>query len=385
MVRTSRRPRLLVLGVHSKSEAYPNTLFRLNELEASGRFDLIEIRAPLWHDAARNRCGRARWAGTISRAVAAHLRVLWSYLLAGRPDVAYVPYPAVFVLLTLGALPSRLRPGHIVADAFISLYDTIVIDRQLIVADGTAARLLLRVERKAYALADQIVTDTPQDADFLCTTFGLAAPKVASLPLATDETHFIHRPYSTRPGKIRVLFVGTLVPLHGVGTILEAAGLLADRRDIELKLIGNGQDGLVVERWLPSSPDNLTWLPDWQPGRSIADEIADADICLGIFGTSAKTQRVCPYKLHAYASIGRAIVTGDTAWARHASEGLPDAPFEMVPVGDAAALAVAIAALADHPQQRHRLATASRSFYESHLANRHGLDRLERLLLEGKA
>lgn len=372
------KPPLLVLGVHLKSEGYPNTLYRLRDLEASGLFRVSEINMPMWSEDTQSRHGFPRLTRNLWRAAVAHAAVAIRYLAARRPERVYVPYPAVFVLFLLSWLPTWRRPRHLVADAFISLYDTIVLDRRLL-KQGLAARTLKWVERRAYACADRLVADTPQSADHLRSLFDLPEEKLVAIPLSTDEDHFRHTPYQPSGGICRVLFVGTMSPLHGMETILEAAHLLSGRTDIHFRLIGDGQDAPKVEARLRTPLPHLEWERAWQPSWRIAEEISRADICLGVFGAGDKAQRVCPFKIYAYASVGRAVITGETRWFRETAP-LPDEAFATVPVNDAAALAARIVQLADAPTLRARLAAGSRRFYENRLSNRAALKQLAQAL-----
>jgi glycosyltransferase involved in cell wall biosynthesis len=226
------------------------------------------------------------------------------------------------------------------------------------------------------------VVDTQQSAQSICALFGLPQAKAIVTPLSIDEVHFQYAPYHPRPGVCRVLFVGTLVPLHGIGTLLEAVRLLSERADIHLKLIGDGQDAPLVEAWLRTPTTQLEWEREWQPSERIAEEIGRADICLGIFGAGNKTQRVCPFKIYAYAATGRAIITGATDWLKDTTDRLSYEPFASVPVSDAAALAAKIAQLADDPALRAKLAAGSHEFYQTHLGNRRALEKLASCLLD---
>lgn len=379
MARDSAQDSLLVLGVHLKSEGYPNTLYRLRDLESSGLFRVSEINMPMWNERTQHRHGFSRLTRNLLRAVIAHAAITIRYLVARRPERVYVPYPAVFVLLMLSWLPAWCRPRYIVADAFISLYDTIVLDRRLIKQEGLSARLLKRIERRAFVCADKLAVDTPQNARYLSSLFKLPEAKFVAVPLSTNEVHFKYTPYKPSHGICRVLFVGTLVPLHGIETIIEAANLLSERADIRFKLIGDGQDAPLVETRLRTR--YLEWERTWQPPQRIAEEIGIADICLGIFGTGDKAQRVCPFKMYAYASIGRAVVTGDTLWLRETSQP-PSEAFASVPVGDAAALAAKIIELADAPVLRTTLAENSHRFYESYLSNQAALRQFVRIFVQ---
>lgn len=385
MVQPDTFPRLLVVGVHVKTEAYPNTLFRLRDLAESNRFRYEEINVPLWRASSQRRHGRSRLTRDVFRAAIAHILVLGRYLAARQPDVLYIPYPAVFVLLLLSALPRSRCPRRMVADAFISLYDTIVLDRRLLRAESRVARALWRIEGKALATADQVIVDTPQNARFLSDLFRLPEAKFNVTPLATDEIHFRFTPYQARTATCRVVFFGALAPLHGVMTILEAARMLAHRSDIQFSIIGDGQESDAVSDWLRQNRANVNWTREWQSSAQIAEALANADICLGIFGKGQKAQRVCPYKLYACAAVGRAIVTGDTEWARSIKTTDAAAPFSLVPVGDSKALAMRIVWLAGNPQTRETLANNARRFYDERLANWLGTAMLEACLLRSNA
>jgi glycosyltransferase involved in cell wall biosynthesis len=268
----------------------------------------------------------------------------------------------------------------VVADAFVSVYETVVDDRGLIGRGSRLARLLRSLERRAYRCADKVIADTPQSAEYLRAEFGLEPRKVVALPLATDEGHYVPALYAPKGPPVRVLFVGTLIPLHGIDVISAAIAKLADREDIQFRVIGDGQEAAQLQAIAARGLRNLHWVREWRTSAEVAAEIRDADLCLGIFGAGRKTQRVCPLKLYAYAAVGRAIVTGDTRWYRQATAGLNYRPFDVVPVGRPGALVAKIVELAADPQRRMALAGDSRRFYEARLANRLALTSLLEVL-----
>ena len=382
MAHVKGKSRLLVIGVHLDSEAYPNTRYRLRDLRASPFFDLSEINVPMWSEATQHRNGLSRLGRNAGRMLFAHAAVICRLLFSKKPEQIYITYPAVFLLFLLSFLPVNLRSGRVVADAFISLYDTIVNDRRLLKRDCLPARLLRKIEGRAYHFADILIVDTPQNARFLAEFFDLPASKLEVVPLSTDEENFQTVPYIVRAGVCRVLFVGTMVPLHGIATILEAASLLSARKDIRFMLLGDGQDGALVESWLNAQSTTIVWERQWQSSEKIARYISESDICLGIFGAGDKTQRVCPFKIYAYAGIGRAIITGDTRWSKQVKGDLRWDPFAVVPVNDAKALATMIAELADKPELRSIFAANSRKFYLNSLSNVAALERLSQCLGE---
>ncbi len=85
-----------------------------------------------------------------------------------------------------------------------------------------------------------------------------------------------------------MLFVGKLIPLHGLDTILAAAALAPE---IPFRVVGSGQ----LEALLDHRPPNVEWIP-WVEYEDLPGEIQSAGCALGIFGTGAKAGRVIPNK-----------------------------------------------------------------------------------------
>jgi len=92
----------------------------------------------------------------------------------------------------------------------------------------------------------------------------------------------------------------------------------------------------------------------------LADEIAAATLCLGIFGTTAKARRVVPNKVFECVAVGRPVITADTEGIRSA---FTDDEIAMVPPGDPEALADEIRRLHANPGPRERMAFAARQHY----------------------
>ncbi len=375
-------PTVLIAGVHQSTDAYPNTLYRVSHLKES--FGALELNEPLWKAATDGISSTRSPLRSIVRALVAHGRLVWRVATSKRMDIAYIPYPAIGVALPLSWLPRRFRPTFVVVDAFISIYDTIVNDRKLWKPGALRSKLMWLLERAAFRVADIVLVDTPQNADFYSDLFRLPRNRFVVLPLATNESDYTPKAYLPVIGRCRVLFVGTLVPLHGIETIAVAARLLSDRKDVQFRILGDGADAPKLKTALEGA-ENVDWQRRWFTASELANEIADSDICLGIFGGTEKAQRVCPYKLYAYSRVGRATITGDTQWLQSLESGEGNAPFFSVPVMDAHALASAVRKLADAPAQRELLARAASDFHERHLSNALSFQALDTLLFDAFA
>jgi glycosyltransferase involved in cell wall biosynthesis len=283
---------------------------------------------------------RDNWAAGLASAV----RVAFSELrLFRRPkgfDVLIVGYPGHFDF-PAARWAARGRP--VVFNPLVSLADTLVSDRGRFRRGSFAARTLEAIDRRAFRSADLVVADTDAHAEFLSRATGVPRSRFAVCAVGAEERIF--RPVWTWSEPFTCLFVGKLIPLHGVETILEAARLTPE---IAFRLVGSGQlDATLAER-----PENVEWVP-WVEYERIPEELAGAGCALGIFGTSDKARRVIPNKAYQALACGTPLVTGDTEAAR---ELLVDGESALlVPPGDPAALAEAVRRIAGDPSLAEHL------------------------------
>ena len=359
---------LLILGVYPETDGYPNIKYRLADLLNAAEFSCSVIHAAIWpqHIATAKNSNRI---GLLWRICQAHAQVLWRYCRKPTVSRVYVPYPAVLISWLLSWLPRQCQPEYLFLDAFISLYDTIVCDRKLLSASNPLAKVLFLLERRAYRHSYQVIVDTPQNADYFSELFDLPRTRFVAIPLSTYEATTPPLPErSTAPRALRVLFIGTLIPLHGIEVILAAIALLADSPHIQFKMIGSGQLTPLVRQFLQqhAGQAHLTWVDTWLSQEALVTEVYQADICLGIFGSTPKTTRVCPLKLYTYAACGRPIITADTACMQALQ--CQDAMILVRP-GCAEDLAAAILHLSRHPERLSHYALASRTFYQAQLSN----------------
>jgi glycosyltransferase involved in cell wall biosynthesis len=382
MPKNSRK--LLVLGVHRKSEGYPNVLHRIQGLKECSDLDIHEVNYPIMRDPAEPSRGKRRIFPGLLRAFFGHCYVIIKYLFAPFKQAVYIPYPGIFICAALSIIPKQWRPASITLDQFISIYETVVFDRRLVSQTGIPARILFAIERRALEAADNIIVDTEQSKHYMTELFDITPSKVHAIHLSINEVAYEPRAYQPTPGRCRVLFIGTLIPLHGIQAIAEAINELRDDSCIEFRIIGNGPQAEHLEQLQKSQATNFEWIRKWQNPQQLAQEIAQSDICLGIFGDSAKTDRVCPLKLYSYMLVGRPIITGDTEWSRHTLEQQSEIVFQTVTPDNSKKLAEQIKKLADNPQDRVQLAAASQSYYKDNLTNQDAIKKLTRIIYNGR-
>jgi len=338
---------VLVVGTHDPH--YPRNR-QVQRLLATAGADVRTRHVPLWgrtrYDAlAGGLGGKVRFA---LRLVWAELRVAWAVLTSRRVDVVVVLFPGQADAVVAGVL-ARLRRTPVVLDWFISLADTMVTDRGLVARRGVTAGVLSWVDRLAARLATVVITDTPEGARFVAGSTGVDPAKVVTLPIRPDPAVFRPAAPGVEPVPGRVLFYGTFIPLHGVDTIVSAAAH-PSCADLEVRVLGDGQERARIEEAARAAGAPVVFC-DPVEEHQLPAEIAAAELCLGIFGTTAKAARVVPNKVLECLAVGRPVITADTPAVADLGEAVV-----RVPAGDPAALAEALAALHADAAGRARLA-----------------------------
>ncbi|MDX6424026.1 MAG: hypothetical protein QOI67_1497 [Gaiellaceae bacterium] len=305
--------------------------------------EVVERHEPVWEGT------RDAWrAGpaTVVRLARAELRLLRRQ--SERYDAVIVGYPGHF---DLPAAKRAARGAPVLFNPLVSLADTLVSDRARFRPGSLPARALSLVDRRALRAADVVIADTEQHARFFAELADLERVEVCFV--GAEERIF--QPGS--PGEFtHALFVGKLIPLHGLETILEAARLAPE---LPFRVVGTGQlDGLLERR-----PANVEWVP-WVEYERLAGELHAAGAALGIFGTSEKAARVIPNKAFQALACARPLVTADTPATR---ELLVDGESALlVPPGDAQALAAALRRLASDDALRARISAGGLAAYRRH-------------------
>jgi glycosyltransferase involved in cell wall biosynthesis len=332
--------RWLTFGTYDV-RSHPRVGVLVEGLRASGD-EVTELNEPLrLSTAGRVAMLRQPWRLPV---LAAKLARCWALLAVrarrarrqGAVDAVLVGYLGHFDV----RLARRLFPRTtIVLDHLVSAAG-VARDRGLAGPAGPKARLMRWIDDGALGAADVVVVDTPQHEAALPEA---AAAKGVLAPVGATEEWFARgrardRGSAGRP--LKAVFVGLFTPLHGTRTLGAALAALAADDEVEVTMVGTGQDYAACRAAAAGNP-RVTWI-DWVRGEELPELVAAHDVSLGIFGTTEKALNVVPTKVYQGAAAGCAIVTSDTVPQRAA---LPDAAV-FVPPGDPDALAVALRRLA---------------------------------------
>lgn len=317
--------------------------------------ETVVVREQVWGD---DRVGLAskQGPGVFLKAAFRYPKLLVRLLATKRPDVYLVSYPGWFDVPVV-RLVATIKRRPLVFDPFISLYDTMVSDRGLHSEKSLRGRLAAYADRVSLRMADLVIADTePHLRLYDDLANGLRRAGVV-VPVGADDGVF-RESADRQIDQHLVLFYGTLVPLQGVETVVEAAALL-EADGVRTVIIGDGQDRSVLDSAIARTGASIQ-RHGMIPLEDLPAHIAGATVCLGIFGVSEKAGRVVPHKLFECMAMGRPVITRDSVAIRTLFE---DGEVATTPAGDHVALAAEVRSLLDDPDRRERLAAAGSAAY----------------------
>lgn len=244
-----------------------------------------------------------------------YFKILFKYLKT-RPkyDAMLVAFPGQEAMF----LARFLTRKPIIFDAFTSHYGGYILDRKKYSQSSLRAKYYKFLDKWSCKLADIVLLDTEAHIDFFVKEFNLPKEKFRRIFVGTDSDIFY--PRNTRNIDMSkypflVHFHGNYIPLQGVRYIIEAAKIL-EREDLVFNLIGRGQtfenDRRYAERLKTA---NINFLEP-VPYEKLPEHISRADLCLGIFGDSPKTDLVIPNKVYEALAMAKPVITADTLAAR---------------------------------------------------------------------
>ena len=255
-----------------------------------------------------------------------------------------------------------------------------------VVRSGVVAKMLVRLRNLSVRAARTSVAPMPRMATFLIDS-GIPADRLEVIrhwsdgreihPVAT-ETNALRRDWHL-DGNFVVGYSGNFGRVHEFGTILDAAERLRDTPGILFLFIGSGHrrdwfEGEVHRRGL----SNVIMKP-LQPRARLAESLGAADVHLISLLPHLETCSV-PSKLYGILAAGRPVLfvgdrEGEVAAVVHDGE-----CGASVAVGDAAALAAHILAMAGDETGRRRMGEAARRLFDTEYAEAAGVANWCRLL-----
>ena len=242
------------------------------------------------------------------------------------PDKRFIHYPALLWrawrrskgcdIVLVGFYGQLLLPiiklitqKPIVFDMYIATYDTMIHDRKA-AQDGSFKASLYKIsDRLACKLSRKLVLETQDHIKDFSRKFNIPEHKFARIFLAVDNTVIYPRNKATISNEFLVHFHGEYAPFHGVKYILRAADLLREE-NIRFQIIGRGITYDQDQELARDLKLHNVLFYDPVPYDKLADFMAQANVCLGIFGDNERMLRVTTNKVIEAIAMGKPLITG---------------------------------------------------------------------------
>ena len=269
--------------------------------------------------------------------------------LAALPDGAAVCIDGLALAAFEEALPAQADRLAIV----------VLVHHALALETGLAAEAAAgyaALERKLLPLCRGVLCPSPRSAADVA-AYGVPSDRIAVVPPGTDRPVPPKVPPDGREGPVRLLTVATVTPRKGHRLLIEALAAL-DRRDWHLTVVGSlerdpetvaGLRAAIADHGLADRVDLVgEWPPERLPG---AYDAADVFVLPSFYEGYGMA--------YAEAMAHGLPVIGTTAGA--IPETVPDTAGILVPPGDRAALAAALACMIGDGDRRRHYAAGARA------------------------
>lgn len=354
-------------------EGYPRNRGIIEGLRRNG-VDVTECHEDFWKDTSQKLEGVKAGSGIVKmlyRLLLTYSKLISKFRHIGHYDALIVGY-AGHIDVFLAKVLNLFRRKPLIFDAFLSLYDTSVMDRKIVRYGSGKARLLRLIDTWSCRLADAVLLDTQSHIDYFVKEFGLPAEKFHAVPVGSALSS--SPPWGWRLGggglgkdKFEILYFGSYIPLHGVDVIINAAKILQNEKEIVFTLIGKGQL-LPAMQQLASDLHlkNVNFIDRFVEEKELVKYIQRADICLGIFGQTEKALRVIPCKVYNCLQLGKPLITGNTV----ATEGIlkHKGNAYLCRPGDPEDLAKGITELRNDAKLRENIGTNGYKYFENNFS-----------------
>lgn len=342
---------------------YPRNQTIIRGLRANG-VEVAELNEPLWKNTKEKLERASSWwkdPAFLLRWAALYFKLAFRLLREKNVDFIFVGYAGHFDIFPARLL-SALTGKPLVFDAFLSIYEAFTSDRSTVAPGSLRARALYLVDKYSCLLSDVVLLDTDEHIKYFCSTFGLPREKFVRSFIGASEDAFPPLPAAPQEGRFLVLHFGRYIPLHGLKHIVRAAKELEAHGDIHFRFIGSGEELEATLRLAKELGLKRAEFIEFIKPAELVKHIAQADVCLGIFGETEKAARVIPNKVYEAMAMKRPVLTGRSPAAAELLTDQEDCL--LCGMADPAAIAAALLRLKSEPGLRLKIAENGRRLFE---------------------
>jgi colanic acid biosynthesis glycosyl transferase WcaI len=295
--------------------------------------------------------------------------ILQGYGPIGRPDVVIATSPQFLVTLS-GWMLSRLKGVPLVTE-IRDLWPDSIVAVGAFPATSPLVRGLGVLERFVYRQSDLVISVT---RSFIPLLRERGARRVTFISNGADPEAFgapaDRAALRARYGlgdRFVASFVGTLGMAHGLDTVLDAAEILRERKDLVFWLVGEGARRVELEADARRRGLDNVRFQGQLPREDIPGVLAASDAALVLLRPDPLFETVLPSKMFEAMAASCPVILG----VRGESRALLDESGGGIGIepGSGEALTEAVSALAADPTARRRCGELGRTFVTSRLSH----------------
>ena len=362
-------------------EGYSRNKIMLAAFEKAG-IEVVQCHESLWYGIQdRIDLVRGGWRNPKFwwRVLKTYTKLILHFSKIGRFDILMVGYPGQFDIF-LAKIFALLKGKPLVWDVFMSIY-LIAMERGLDKNHGFILGFIRGVEHIGLRLPDMLIQDTIDYVSWFEKTYKIPEKRFRLVPTGADNRIF--KPSKTLFKKERneflVLYYGSFIPNHGVMKIAEAIKALNSRKDMIFRFIGEGPDKTPFQTYIKQHRLENVEILGWMDQNDLINQIAEADCCFGVFGTTPQSLMTVQNKLYECLAMGKPIITGDSPAVRRA---LPPNTVFLCDRNKPQEISEAIVELASNAEKRLALANnAIKVFNENYSIEKLG-HKIEKYMTE---
>ncbi len=318
--------------------------------------------------------------GSNLRSIIGSYAKLWKKHRNLKYDIMILPLWRSLFILPLAKLISK---GPIVYYGYMPIYDTLVNDRKWLNPHSIKARIILFAEKLCWKFSDMIIKESYAEIEFCSNNFGLDKEKSRRVFISTDDSNVFSCTFKKSEEFFIVLYFGSFIPHHGVDTIIEAAKILSNEREIIFKLCGKGQMKEEMEETVKKHKLKNVEFLGWLSAEKFRNVIKDSDICLGVFGDQNKADYGVTNKAYEILCSQKPLLTRESQAMREIKAKNGENCI-LVSSKNPEKLSEAILYLKNNEEKRKEIAINGRILYEKSLSmeksSKQLLESLEELL-----
>ena len=293
------------------------------------------------------------------RVAAAYRQLVRAHRHAPPYDVMLIGYPGQFDAF-LGRRLAHSRGRPVALDILMSLH-LVAEERGLTATHPTTGRLIFQLERGGLRQPDLLIAENPEYGGYIAQKYKLPPERFRYVPHGADETVFHPRPLQPPDDHFRVTYHGGYLPSHGMDVIIDAADRLRDDPALRFHFYGNGPEKeRVVRRAAELALPNVSF-HGFVSQDELLDSLAQAHVCLGVFGTTRQANFTVQNKVWEGLAMGRPVISGDSPTIRAALADRRE--VWLIERNSPDALAAGLTGLQRDPALRESIAAAGHTRY----------------------